>query len=185
VSEPSTAGPAGEEPSGAPDRLPNASFVRRLAALAYELLLLTAIILPVGFLTIPLAAPVPGGPRAPAIPAAPGRVLSACLVFAAAGAYFTWCWSGGRRTLPMKTWGLQFERRDGRPVDIRTAVVRYVSAWLGPLAALLAFVGLEPFGSGAHAAWLVALNFLWALVDPERQFLHDRIAGTRIVRARR
>jgi uncharacterized RDD family membrane protein YckC len=29
----------------------------------------------------------------------------------------------------------------------------------------------------------VAFNFLWAFVDPERQFLHDRIAGTRIVEA--
>jgi len=32
--------------------------------------------------------------------------------------------------------------------------------------------------------WLVVagFNFLWAAVDPDRQFLHDRIAGTRIVR---
>ena len=28
----------------------------------------------------------------------------------------------------------------------------------------------------------LAINFLWAGVDPERQFLHDRIAGTRILR---
>ena len=33
----------------------------------------------------------------------------------------------------------------------------------------------------ALAAWLLVVNFLWAFVDPERQFLHDRIAGTRIV----
>ncbi|HNL22615.1 MAG TPA: RDD family protein, partial [Rhodocyclaceae bacterium] len=28
---------------------------------------------------------------------------------------------------------------------------------------------------------LLGAGFLWALVDSERQFLHDRIAGTRIV----
>jgi hypothetical protein len=27
----------------------------------------------------------------------------------------------------------------------------------------------------------VAFNFLWAFVDRDRQFLHDRIAATRIV----
>ena len=169
----------------AQDRLPNASLVRRLGALVYEAMLLTAVILPVGFLTIPLAGPAPGTARVPAIPGTPGRVLSACLVFAAAGAYFAWCWSGGRRTLPMKTWGLALERRDGRPVDTRTALLRYAAAWVGPLAALLAYAALHPFGFGAHAIWLVGLNFLWAIVDPERQFLHDRLAGTRIVRSPR
>jgi len=38
---------------------------------------------------------------------------------------------------------------------------------------------------GAGGLWLVLLfiNFLWALVDRDRQFLHDRIAGTRVVRS--
>jgi uncharacterized RDD family membrane protein YckC len=108
--------------------------------------------------------------------------MSAFLVLAAAGAYFAWSWSGGRRTLPMKTWSLALERRDGRRVDARTALVRYLAAWIGPAAALASFAALHPMGLGAHAAWLVALNYLWAFADPERHFLHDRIAGTRIVR---
>lgn len=175
--------PGGATAAGTPARLPRASLLRRLSALAYESLLLAAVILPVGFLTIPLAGHAPVAHRMPVIPAAPGRVLSACLVFAAVGAYFIWSWSGGRRTLPMKTWGLRLERRDRRPVDTRTALIRYLAAWFGPAAALIAYSALKPFGLGAHASWLIALNFLWALLDPERQFLHDRIAGTRIVRA--
>jgi uncharacterized RDD family membrane protein YckC len=165
-----------------PVRLPNASLRRRLGALTYEVLLLAALILVVGFLTIPLAGPAPGVGRGPAIPATPGRVLSACLVFVAAGSYFAWSWSGGRRTLPMKTWGLRLERRDGSPVEARTALTRYFAGWIGPAGALAAYLALHPAGLGAHAAWLVAFNFLWAFVDPERQFLHDRVAGTRIVR---
>lgn len=180
----------GEGPDGArsaavpPVRLRCASLPRRLGALAYEALLLAALILVVGFITLPLAGPPPGRSVGPAIPSTPGRVLSACLVFAALGSYFGWSWSRGRRTLPMQTWGLRLERRDGTRVEAGTALTRYVAAWIGPAAALAAYLALHPAGLGAHAAWLVALNFLWAWVDPERQFLHDRIAGTRIVRAR-
>lgn len=179
-----SAGPDDGGSAGAPSRLPNASILRRLAALAYEALLLAAVILVVGFLTIPVAVREPPGARAPAVPDLSGRAFSGLLVFAVAGAYFTWSWSGGRRTLPMKTWELALKRRDGREIDARTALVRYFAAWAGPAMALAAYTVLQPLGLGAHAAWLVALNFLWAWVDPERQFLHDRIAGTRIIRAK-
>jgi len=39
-------------------------------------------------------------------------------------------------------------------------------------------------GYARSAVGLLALNYAWALVDPDRQFLHDRIAGTRLVLAR-
>ena len=40
---------------------------------------------------------------------------------------------------------------------------------------------LTPAHLVMHAAWLALLNYAWPIVDPERAFLHDRIAGTRIV----
>lgn len=136
----------------------------------------------VGFLTLP-AMPAGGGDGRLALPPLPARVLGACLVFSAAGLYFTWSWTGGRRTLPMKTWRLALLRADGRTVEARTAVVRYLAVWIGPAAALAAHAVLQPLSLGAHAAWLVALGYLWPLVDRDRQFLHDRVAGTRIVMA--
>lgn len=73
-------------------------------------------------------------------------------------AYFLRCWlrSGGQ-TVAMKAWRI-------RLVDVtpRKALYRLV------LAALFVPTGI---------------SILWALFDPERQFLHDRIAGTRLVRA--
>jgi len=159
-----------------------APLMRRYAALGYEGLLLAAIVLIVGFLTLPATlAGNPGG--ALALPPLPVRAFSGCLVFAAAGLYFTWCWTGGRRTLPMKTWRLVLVRADGHTVDGRTAVIRYLGAWIGPLAALAAYAALQPSRLAAHAAWLLAIGYLWPIVDRERQFLHDRIAGTRIVMA--
>jgi uncharacterized RDD family membrane protein YckC len=53
---------------------------------------------------------------------------------------------------------------------------------LAPSAVAAAVLWREP---GASAAWLAlapgALTLLWSLVDAERQFLHDRLAGTKIV----
>jgi len=38
-------------------------------------------------------------------------------------------------------------------------------------------------GTRGSAWWILGMfaNFFWALGDPARQFLHDRIAGTRVV----
>ena len=174
----------GDGPAAAPDSASrNAPLWRRYAALGYEALLLAAIVLLVGFLTLPAVRPAGGERPVLAVPPLSARVLSACFVFAAAGLYCTWSWTGGRRTLPMKTWRLAIVRSDGAPVDARTAVTRYVAAWIGPAASLVAYAALQPPNMGAHSAWLVAIGYLWPLLDPDRQFLHDRIAGTRIVMA--
>ena len=163
----------------APPALPPAGLARRFAALVYELLLVTAIVLVTGFAALPLVSPGPSG--ALAMPGPAQRVILFCLVFAVLAAYFTWCWSRGRRTLPMKTWRLELALADGGPLPARTALARYLATWIGPALAVGAYAALRPAGLGAHAAWLVAFNFLWAFIDPGRQFLHDRIAGTRLV----
>jgi uncharacterized RDD family membrane protein YckC len=159
-----------------------APLARRYAALGYEGLLLAAIVLFVGFLTLP-ALPAGGAAGKLVLPPLPTRVLAACLTFGAAGLYFTWSWTGGRRTLPMKTWRLALVRADGRTVDARTAVIRYLAAWIGPAVSLAAHAALQPLNAGAYAAWFVAIGYLWPLVDRDRRFLHDRIARTRIVMA--
>ncbi|MEO8677001.1 MAG: RDD family protein [Casimicrobiaceae bacterium] len=160
---------------------PEASLARRLAALAYEATLYAALILVAGFLTVPLVSVASAAPPELQIPDGPARVLTFALLFAAGAAYFAWSWTGGRRTLPMKTWRLRLVRVDGTVPESRTALVRYVAAWIGPALALLAYVVLRRWGLGAHAVWLLAFNFLWAFVDRDGRFLHDRVAGTRII----
>jgi uncharacterized RDD family membrane protein YckC len=178
---PDRCGPPGGRPL--PSGRPAASLARRYAALGYEGLLLAAIVFLVGFLTLPAALPAGADRPGLAVPPLPARVLSACFVFTAVGLYFTWSWTGGRRTLPMKTWRLAIARADGRPVDARTAVLRYAAAWIGPAVSLAAYAALRPANLAPHAAWLVPIGYLWPFVDPDGQFLHDRIAGTRIVMA--
>ena len=82
-------------------------------------------------------------------------------LFLVLGIYFVWCWTRGGRTLPMQTWKMRLVQEDGLPVGVGRAMLRYVLAW--PSVALL--------GCG----------LLWAFFDRDRQFLHDRLAGTKIV----
>ena len=89
------------------------------------------------------------------------RLLFQVYLFLVLGLYFVTCWSRGGRTLPMQTWRMRIVRLDGAPVEIRRAALRYALAWISLLA----------LGAG----------FLWAWLDRDRQFLHDRLAGTRIV----
>jgi uncharacterized RDD family membrane protein YckC len=158
-----------------------ATLPRRLGALVYESLLVVALVLVTGFLLAPLISPGARADGALALPSTVGRLLSFAGVAGTAMLYCVWCWSEGRRSLPMKTWRLALRTRDGGPVSVRRATVRYLACWIGPVLAVLAYLALSRHGLGAHAAWLVAFNFLWAAIDPERQFLHDRLAGTCIV----
>jgi uncharacterized RDD family membrane protein YckC len=161
-----------------------ASLPRRFAALVYESLLLVAVVFAANFALLPLVTPGRAGKAAElVVPALPERIALFWLTFAVLAAYFVWCWSGGRRTLAMKTWRLALARKDDDAVTPRTALLRYLACWIGPALALAGYFALLRWGYGAHALWLVAFNFLWAFVDRERQFLHDRVAGTRIVNA--
>jgi uncharacterized RDD family membrane protein YckC len=163
---------------------PQAGIARRLGAVLYEALLLVALVFVASFVALPLITPGHAGPAATlAMPDLAHRVILFCLLFGVVAGYFVWSWKGGHRTLPMKTWRLRLVLADGAPVPARTALLRFLCACIGPAVAVLAYGALRPYGLGAHAIWLVALNFLWAFVDPERQFLHDRLAGTRIVTA--
>jgi uncharacterized RDD family membrane protein YckC len=161
-----------------------AGVIRRLAASLYEILLLATVALVVGFALLPVltAAPsLPADERAlPLLKPASQAISFGCL-FAVLGAYCAWGWSGGRRTLPMKTWRLAMESAGGAPVSISRAALRYVACWIGPGLAVAAYAGLRPLGYGRWAVALLAVNYAWALVNSDRQFLHDRIAGTRLV----
>ncbi len=162
-----------------PAALPvTASLARRIASLGYEAMILCAVLLVAGFVTLPL---VPPGGGALRVPDAPARALSLAVVFGASAVYFVVSWSNGRRTLPMKTWRIALVRRDGGVVDRRVAFARYLCGWIGPALALAGVLVLRPQGAAPWGLVLLAFNFLWALADPDRQFLHDRIAGTRLI----
>jgi len=99
-------------------------------------------------------------------------------------AYFLWCWLRGGQTLAMKAWNIRLVVPGSRSVPPRTALARLVLATIlaGSFWAALigAFMHRNPWiAFGTLAVSGVGLG--WALFDRDRQFLHDRLAGTRLV----
>ena len=105
-------------------------------------------------------------------------------LFAVTGAYFVHAWTGSGHTLAMKTWRLRLVADGHARVPLRSAVLRYLLAWGWFLPALLLCGALGLHGKGQMAVVLALGMVAWAmtaLFDKERRFLHDRLAGTRLV----
>jgi uncharacterized RDD family membrane protein YckC len=102
----------------------------------------------------------------------------------ASAAYCVGFWSRGRRTLAMKTWRLALVAESGERVSRSRALLRYLACLIGPALAIAAFAVLQRTGNGRWALVLLAVNYVWSLVEADRRFLQDRIAGTRLVTAR-
>ena len=143
----------------------------RLAALGYEALLFVAMAFVAGFVFLPFL-PADASRHTLTVASPAARVAMFCALVAAAAVYCTWCWTGGRRTLPQKTWRLRIVDRHGKPPGRGRAVARYAAWWIGPGVALAAYAVLQPIGYGRNALAFAALNYCWAIVDPDRQFLH-------------
>ena len=82
------------------------------------------------------------------------RAEQQVFILAVLAGYFLWCWLRGGQTLAMRAWKIRLVG-----VTPGKAVTRFLVA-----------------------AAVLPLSILWALVDRDKQFLHDRLAGTRLVR---
>jgi uncharacterized RDD family membrane protein YckC len=154
-----------------------APLTRRLGALLYEALLFVAMAFVAGFVFLPFVSPHPA-PAALSVPTPAARAAMLAALVALFAAYYTWSWSSGRRTLPQKTWRLRLVDAAGRPLTPGRALARYAAAWLAPALALAGYALLAP---GEHARGVLALalaGYCFAVVDRDRQFLHDRLAGS-------
>jgi len=103
-------------------------------------------------------------------------------LFVIFGIYFTWFGAKGQ-TLAMKTWDICLVDALGQPVKQSRALWRYVLSWLWFLPPLAV---LAPFQvSGGETAVLVSgWIAVWAVLSrfqPQKQFWHDAMAGTRLV----
>jgi uncharacterized RDD family membrane protein YckC len=105
-------------------------------------------------------------------------------LFLVTGAYFIRSWTDGGHTLAMKTWRLRVVADGHARMPLRTAALRYLLAWGWFLPALLAcgVLGLRDRRDiGIALAAGIAAWACTAFLDRDRRFLHDRLAGTRIV----
>jgi uncharacterized RDD family membrane protein YckC len=151
------------------------SIKRRLIAMVYETFLLLA----VEMLAVALFLVVTRNSHAPVF-----QYAMKVWLFVVTGAYFVWGWTNSGHTLAMKTWRMQVVTNGGARLPLTTAIVRYLLAWGWFLPALLACTALglkDKAQIGAAVAVGVLAWGLTAFLDRDRQFLHDRLAGTRLV----
>ncbi|HSC48465.1 MAG TPA: RDD family protein [Gammaproteobacteria bacterium] len=131
---------------------------RRLAAAAYDSLIVVAL----WFLGTALILPLTGGEAVD--PRTPGGLLYQLYLLAIGFLFFGGFWTHGGQTLGMLAWRVKLvPDADGGRVTWAQALKRY-------LAAILSWV---MFGAG----------FWWACFDREKRTWHDRLSGTRLMSA--
>ena len=156
-----------------PAQLQTPGLARRLACWVYEGILMFGVVFIFGYLF---------GTLTQTRHALENRHALQAFLFLIFGIYFVWLWSRGQ-TLAMKTWNICIVDKAGRVISQRRALLRYGLSWLWLLPPLGA---VAPFSLPAGEVVVVVLGWVavWAVMSrfhPEQQFLHDAMAGTRLV----
>lgn len=146
---------------------------RRMACWLYEGMLLFGVVFLAGYLFSTLSQ---------SRNAMDNRHALQAFVFLIFGIYFVWFWAKGQ-TLAMKTWRIRIVDRKGMPISQARALGRYALSWLWFLPPLL---GLSPFQLSGSESTVIITGWVivWALLSrfhPQGQFLHDALAGTRLI----
>jgi len=87
----------------------------------------------------------------------------------------------------MQTWKMRLVSRDGKTVSKKQAISRFLYTLIGIfifiiIDQLLPFNFVSPLQLVLISALIFGSGFIWALFDHDGQFLHDRLAGTRIIK---
>ena len=153
-------------------------FWRRIICLIYETFILAAIL----FIASLIFHLVLSDTQAPFF-----KPLFQSYLLIIMGYYFTWFWTHGGQTLAMQTWKMRLVSNDGTAVSKKQAIARYLYTLIG----IFIFVIIDqilPISFASHfqlvmiSILIFGSGFIWALFDHDHQFLHDRLAGTRIVK---
>ncbi len=133
---------------------PNAGLLRRLGAMAYDSLVVAALLMLAGFAALALT----GGEAVAA-----GRLWFRFLLVLVIVGFFCGFWMRGGQTIGMRAWRLKLVR-DGAPggtISLPRALGRLAAACLAALPA--------------------GLGYIWILIDRRDLAWHDRLSGTRVV----
>jgi len=159
-----------------PATWPNASRGKKFVSMMYEGALLFGVVFTADYLFDVLTQ------SKHALMFRPGRQA---WLFIAIGAYFLLCWHRSGQTLPMRAWHIKLVSASGSRPPLRQLLSRYLMLWPVPLAGMVLIYALVLVTKWpAIYTFAIATPFLvfipsWFTADG--QFLHDSLAGTRIV----
>ena len=130
----------------------NCGLLRRMAAIFYDSILLSAVL----FFSTLIIIPFTHGQAVSS-----GNQLFNIYIFCISCLYFTWQWTHGGQTLGMLAWKIKLKGIESENIGIKKATIRF----------LLAIISLIFFGAG----------FIWSLFDPDKLAFHDRYSGTFLI----
>ena len=128
------------------------SFLRRLGAIIYDIILLSSVFFFATFCLIPFL-----GNQAIESNNLAYKVYLLILAYL----YFVWQWSFGGKTLGMRSWHIKVVNESGIKPNLQQATKRY-------LASILSII-------------LLGTGFLWAIFDHKRNTLHDHLSKTQLI----
>ena len=129
------------------------NLLRRIAAIFYDCLLLTAVLLVATAILMPLSG---GNAIESGNPAYNVFLLSISYL------YFAWHWVRGGQTLGMRSWHIFVINDSMQKPNWKQATLRFFSALLSLL--------------------LLGLGFVWSLFDKNKLALHDHLSKTRLIK---
>ncbi|GAA0694311.1 RDD family protein [Marinobacterium maritimum] len=135
-----------------------ASFIKRLMAMVYDSLLIVALWMVIGAISVGL-----NGGEAISVETSPRTTIALfnSALFCATFLFFGFFWTRNGQTLGMLAWRLRVQTMAGGRMSWGQSLVRF----------MLAIPSLGLFGIG----------FLWMLLTDERLALHDRWSGSCVV----
>jgi len=144
---------------------PPAGLVRRLAAIFYDSLLCIALLMVSTLCYKLVQIAFIGEAKLKTLSdsgALDGDPLLSSLLLLVLFAFFAKFWTHNGQTLGMQVWGIRVQNQDGRAIDLRQALLRFLVATL---------------------SWLcLGLGFFWSLWDKKQRSWHDLYSDSVLVR---
>ncbi len=125
--------------------------VRRLAAIFYDLVLISALIF---LFLLPWVNIMGNGKLITKI----GMLI---IIFSLPIGFYLFFWNKEGKTLGMMAWRLQLRSSNNQPFTSKQLIIRYIGAWVSLLC--------------------LGLGYLWVLVDKDQMTWHDRLSKTELI----
>ena len=138
---------------------------RRLAAMFYDFLLCTALLMVTTLIYKLIMMAFIGEARLRELSEAgalDGDPLLSTILLFVLFAFFAKFWTHAGQTLGMQVWGVRVQNADGSAISLWQALLRFIVA---------------------IASWLcLGLGFFWVLIDKQKRSWHDMYSGSQLVR---
>jgi len=143
---------------------PPVSLVKRLLAIIYDLILLTAIFFVTGIVMSTLTTFIVNNGNAITEEHSfyiMNQVIILCALFISSLIFYGWFWTHGGQTLGMKTWRIKLVSENSDTISWKQANIRFFCAIL---------------------SWSIfGIGFFWSLIDSKNRCWHDILSSTRLI----